>query len=117
MNEVGVLNAYCPMGCGQSIEVTGAGVIRCTRVECPRPDALAQILANPETEHLVKVGRVDYVIQHPLRERLETSLFRCPMNPSILRSVDSDLRAEGLYRVTRVPRGELTWTLLGPEPL
>lgn len=112
---VGIVYGYCPMGCGQTLQVDGLGTVSCYASQCPRPDALAVILANPETEHLVQVGLTNYTIQHPLRERAEGLLFECPVFPAVSDTVHLKMGDPGLYRVGPYMPGDgaLRWERIG----
>lgn len=61
---------FCLMGCA---------VVCCAR-GCPRPFAASELLADPETEHVVdyQAGGL-WTMKHPLRERLDDQLMRCQL--------------------------------------
>lgn len=73
MNTV---NGYCPMGCGTTLYVDG-GMVSCSSQDCPRPNAVSEILSDTEIEHIVVVGEYDFTVKHPLRERLDNELVEC----------------------------------------
>lgn len=52
------VKGFCPMGCGQTLSVMGGGYLTCRRLDCPRPDAVAEILDDRETEHVVTFGEL-----------------------------------------------------------
>jgi hypothetical protein len=56
---------YCPMGCGQTLFVGSGGYLTCSWIECPRPDAVSDLLDDDETQHLVTFGPHDFTIRHP----------------------------------------------------
>jgi hypothetical protein len=58
---------------------------------------VSQILADPETEHLVELGERTFSLQHPLRERLDGLLFACEVH-DVIRSLDGPPSERGLYR-------------------
>jgi hypothetical protein len=94
---------FCPMGCGQTLTVTYAGEgrpeITCKHVLCPCPDAVARILADPETEHIVDLQPDGYSVKHPLAERLNDALLDCDLNDHVQRMIPD--AARGRYRVAR----------------
>jgi hypothetical protein len=106
---------FCPMGCGESLLVDQDGRMVCCAADCPRPDTLAVILGNPETEHLVQVGLTAYTIQHPLRERAESLLFSCPVHAYVSDTVHLHMGTPGLYRVAPYLQGDgaVRWERIG----
>jgi len=85
-----ITNSRCP-ACGhEDLEIaidpsTAAageqwGEIRCRNPKCPRPDAVAEILRDVETNHIVVIGEENFSLKHPLIERLEDELFECPVH-------------------------------------
>lgn len=74
----GQLDGHCPMGCGQTLRYrTNTGRVVCIAADCPRPLAVAELLADPETEHLLTVTDTGWTVKHPLRERLDDALMTC----------------------------------------
>jgi hypothetical protein len=101
---------FCPMGCGETLAVTYVGEgrpeITCRHVLCPCPDAVARILADPETEHIVDLQPDGYSVKHPLAERLNDYLLHCEL-PDHVPYVDA---ASGRYRVTKhLKLGGVSW--------
>lgn len=92
------VQGFCPMGCGETLFVGSEGWITCSWVHCPNPSALADILSNRETEHLVELKAHDFTVQHPLRESLDGLLFSCDLHRRIA-ALDGPPRTPGLYRV------------------
>jgi hypothetical protein len=91
---------FCPMGCGATLFVGEGGYITCSWVECPRPDAVAEILEDRrETEHLVELQAATFTLQHPLRERLDGALFACGIHDTI-RRLDGPPAPPGMYRTS-----------------
>lgn len=101
---------YCPMGCGQTLFLGSGSQIRCSNHGCPRPDAVDELLADRETEHVVVLGEATFSIQHPLRERLDGALFECQLH-EWLSEQDGPPEGPGQYRVSE-PYGDSFW-----EPL
>lgn len=97
---------FCPMGCGESLTLATGGQIRCEYPLCPRPTAASEILADPQTGHIVELGVRDFSIIHPLRERLDGQLLECELN-EYLQDLGGPPQPPGRYRVTG--SGE-TWT-------
>jgi hypothetical protein len=105
--------ACCPMGCsGLSLEVNEFGTLRCRSEKCPRPPAAAELLANPETEHLVVLAEFGYTIQHPLKERLEGRLFTCSVHAAVSDTAHEHMGEPGRYRLTWGQDGDLEWMFL-----
>lgn len=92
---------YCPMGCGETLTVMGGGHVTCRKLECPRPDAVSEILADRETEHLVTFSPTAFTVRHPLRERLDDALMDCQLHEFIAGLPGPPVR-EGLYRARSV---------------
>lgn len=92
------VQGYCPMGCGETLFLGSGGYITCGYVECPRPDAATDILAERETEHIVLLESRTFSIQHPLKERLDGELFLCNLHDE-LTNIGGPPRLPGKYRV------------------
>lgn len=92
-----IVRGYCPMGCGESL-VLEAARIRCDDFACRNRDAVHEILANPETQHIVRLDESDFSVKHPLRERIEDELFECPVFSKIA-LMDHPPQEPGTYRV------------------
>jgi hypothetical protein len=102
-----LVGARCPM-CGGALEVQPAfdddtsvdhGELSCLRVDCKRPRAAGELLADPEIEHIVVFDEQGFTIQHPLRERLDGDLFTCGLHAH-LRTLDGPPDPIGRYRAT-----------------
>jgi hypothetical protein len=101
------IQGYCPMGCGQTLFMGTGGHITCRRIDCPNPGAVDQILADPETEHLVNITSAGFSILHPLRERLdkvESCLWGCALH-RYMDALSGPPAATGHYRVHPDPGG------------
>lgn len=105
MSEFDIVG-FCPMGCGNTLFRTGTGHIMCAKAGCSSPLAVSSILVAGETEHLVLIADGSINMQHPLRERLDGTLFGCTLFEEIGES--GDLMPPGRYRVSRAQRG-LFW--------
>lgn len=108
------LKGYCPMGCGQTLFVGAGGHITCSRIDCPNPTAVDQILGDPETEHVADFGDHGFSILHPLRERLDDDqggLFGCALHQAI-EALSGPPVKPGRYRARPVGAGPAvtTWT-------
>lgn len=91
------------MGCGATLVLaldrTGdVGRITCSKDDCPRADAVHEILVVNESEHIVVLADHDFSVLHPLRERLEQKLLRCPLT-EWLRNYPAPPKPPGRYRV------------------
>lgn len=93
---------HCPMGCGETLYLGEGGSVVCAS-NCPRPNAVTEILADPETGHVVEVTEDGWRGLHPLRERLDGELLSCDLSQAML---DGLPPPPGRYRVRRV-RGPL----------
>lgn len=72
------------MGCGEQL-IQGEGhQVWCCHSACPRPTAAAEILADPETGHIVTFTDDGFTIRHPLRERLDDALMTCPLHAGLM---------------------------------
>jgi hypothetical protein len=94
-----IVAGYCPMGCGPVLALGEGGSVVCASPGCPRPSAVTEMLADPETEHVVMVDSGGLTVKHPLRERLGDQLLTCRAleylhNPGLL-----PLPPPGRYRV------------------
>lgn len=101
-NRAWVAFVYCPMGCGQTLMV--GPVTRelfCFAVDCPRPTAAAQILADPETDHIATVTADEFTLRHPLRERLDDALLHCDVHRWLSRGAPNE---PGRWRIRTDPR-------------
>jgi hypothetical protein len=74
------VQGFCPMGCGSTLFLAAGGYVTCSFISCPRPDAVADLLADRETEHIVQFGEDGFTIRHPLRERLDDALMDCALH-------------------------------------
>lgn len=87
------------MGCGRTLYLDHAGRIMCDNADCPEAAAVAVILSDPETAHIVTLRENDFTIKHPLRERLGQELQSCDLHAQI-RDNGGPPRGLGVYRVT-----------------
>lgn len=101
------IDGYCPMGCGQTLFVA-SGHIHCSLSDCPRPAAVAEILADRETEHTVMFSRTAFTVRHPLRERLDDQLMECQLHEHIA-ALDGPPVEPGRYRVFAEDMGEWSY--------
>lgn len=104
---------YCPMGCGRTLIAGASGRVTCSSPRCLNPEAVHNLLAEKETEHVVVLRPTDFTVQHPLRERLDGQLLRCSVYARIAGG-DGPPARRGTYRVLEedqrliwlaVPRG------------
>lgn len=110
MSDNHQIKGYCPMGCGDTLFVASGGYITCSWEKCPNPTAVADLLADRETEHIVQLGAETFDVQHPLRERPDGALFTCDLHQRIA-ALSGPPRQPGRYRV-RLHGSDWTW-----EPL
>jgi hypothetical protein len=95
------------MGCGQTLAAFGHR-LTCVLAGCPRPTAAAELLADPETEHVVELGPDSFTVRHPIRERLDDALLRCDLDHWI-RTCDGPPYPPGRFRVKAVSGGQWLW--------
>jgi hypothetical protein len=93
------IKGYCPMGCGETLFVGEGGYITCSWVSCPAPDAVSTILEDGECEHVARFSEDAFVLQHPLRERLDGALFDCTVHQKIAGEPAMPVDSPGRYRV------------------
>lgn len=105
------VQGYCPMGCGQTLILSGSGTIVCNGAHCPRPGAVDELLSDRETEHVVQLGEHGYNLVHPLRERLDGQLLECTVGTWIGAQAPADLPPPGRYRAVE-PVGDTVWERL-----
>jgi hypothetical protein len=74
-----MVQGYCPMGCGQTLRISGGGQIVCFGQDCPRPRAVSELLEDHETEHIVWMDEDHWLVRHPLWERIAGRLERCTL--------------------------------------
>lgn len=105
-----LIQGHCPMGCGRTLFIGAGGYITCFRQACPQPDAVATLLEDRESEHIVRVDPEDFTVRHPLRERLGDALMRCDLHRWIADQPGPPRRV-GTYRVVwRSDPATPTWT-------
>lgn len=107
----GSVQGYCPMGCGRTLFLGSGGYITCSLDKCPNPTALADLLEDPEHEHIVVLEDSTFSIEHPLRERLNGVLFKCPLH-AFIQGHDGPPLRPGRYRVRQRGDDRFSW-----EPL
>lgn len=78
------IKGFCPYGCGPTLRRREFDdKVICQFMTCPRPTAVAELLADQETEHVVQFTASGFTIRHPLRERLDDALLRCQLHDSL----------------------------------
>lgn len=105
MNEV---VGYCPACGAASLFLADGGYITCSRLECSRPTAADELLADRETDHVVVLRERDFTVRHPLRERLDDELLTCDVHERI-KALSGPPAKPGTYRVTVLPGGSWMW--------
>ncbi|MGI5288050.1 DUF6085 family protein [Nonomuraea polychroma] len=107
MNETWTIVGNCPMGCGQTLFVADGGYITCSFIRCARPTAVADLLEDRETEHIVQFDADTFTVRHPLRERLDDALLACELHEHIA-GLDGPPVQPGRYRARAVGQ-RWTW--------
>lgn len=95
---------YCPMGCGQTLFLGDEDAVTCSYLECPRRTAVDELLADRETEHVVEFRPGDFIVRHPLRERLDDDLMTCELHAHIAGLAGPPVQP-GRYRADGGDRG------------
>lgn len=106
------VNGHCPMGCGETLFLGEGGYVTCSYVDCPKPDAVATILEDNETEHIARFDGEGFSLMHPLRERLDGELFNCGVHLGLRAFAEMPVPEPGIYRVE--PTTPQTFTKLEP---
>jgi Family of unknown function (DUF6085) len=102
------VQGYCPMGCGRTLFLADGGYVTCSCVHCPRPDAVADILDDRESGHIVDFSEHGFTIRHPLRERLDDALMECALHEYCEAMAGPPVRP-GRYRATRSSGKPWAW--------
>mgnify|MGYP001569443309 FL=1 len=89
---------YCPACGSQTLFLGDGGHVTCSRLDCPRPTAADELLADDETHHVVQLGPKTFTVRHPLHERLDDALMTCGVHERIA-GMDGPPAASGRYRV------------------
>lgn len=92
------VQGHCPACGGESLFVASGGYITCSRSDCPDPTALADILEERETHHLVTFKADGWTCRHPLIERKGNQLVECEVN-SLLQTLMGPPPVLGTYRL------------------
>ena len=96
------VGGYCPMGCGETLQLSSYGVVVCMNQSCPKPYAVTKLLADSETEHIVRFTEDDFVVRHPLRERLDDELMRCELHQYVNQNFGQPPDGAEYWRVTKL---------------
>lgn len=104
------VDGYCPMGCGRTLFRDSDARITCHHVACPDPAAVATILGDRETDHVVQLTPTAFTVRHPLRERLGDALMACDVHDHVA-NLSTVARVPGRYRVAG-PGPLWTWERL-----
>lgn len=102
------VQGHCPACGGESLFLAEGGHVTCSRLECPRPDAVDELLEDRETQHVVVLTARDFTIRHPLRERLDDQLLTCELHRHIAH-LSGPPHQPGRYRVISLPGGSWMW--------
>lgn len=102
------VDGYCPMGCGRTLFLGDGGDVTCSYLHCPNRGAVAEILADQITEHIVWFGADSFTTRHPLRERLGDQLLTCSLHV-YLTSLAGPPVQPGKYRARAVTGPGWAW--------
>lgn len=105
------VRGFCPMGCGETLGLANDGDVMCCSAGCPEPSAVSRILADPETEHVVRLDTDGYQVKHPLKERLNNELLTCTVHECVQ---NANVPGAGTYRAVPDPKhdGYYIWEKL-----
>lgn len=97
------IHGFCPMGCGRTLFIDAEHRVRCSNDFCTDPLAVHDILADPETEHVVQLTDSSFTIVHPLRERRDDEMMvKCTVHDAFS-ALGGPPAPPGRYRVLPVP--------------
>lgn len=94
------VQGYCPMGCGETLMLAQGGYVTCGLLPpggCPNPTAVADLLGDRRTDHLVYIDSNSWNVLHPLHERLNDAVLSCPLG-EYLASLGGPPVKPGAYR-------------------
>jgi hypothetical protein len=106
------IQGYCP-ACGQEDlghrEVPHPdnpariiGSVFCANPDCLQPAAAHLILEDSEIHHIVRFNPDDtFNVQHPLRERIDSTLLDCLVHTEVQRSHATGAPTEGTWRLKK----------------
>ena len=104
------IGGYCPMGCGETLHLSTAGLAVCSDIDCPNPSAADNLLAAcAETRHIVTIadsGQHD--VDHPLIEHADGTERGCDL-PAYIGRLPAAVLRPGRYRVRRLAAGMSSW--------
>lgn len=104
------VRGYCPFGCGETLNLDASGRVFCRNETCEDRYAIAEILNDEETEHVVDVDDANWTCKHPLRERIEDTVLTCEVTEYLSSALAAPV-TPGRYRVT-VTFGTWSWEKL-----
>jgi Family of unknown function (DUF6085) len=78
-----VVQGYCPMGCGRTLRLSSSGLVVCFDRNCPRPNAVSDLLQDNETEHIVWMNDERWLVRHPLWERIVGRMDSCTLTTDL----------------------------------
>jgi hypothetical protein len=112
------VEGYCPMGCGRTLILGVGGEVTCSNQLCVRRSAVAEILADPETQHVVWFEEHAFTMLHPLRERLadedaQAAIAACSLN-TYIKGLDGPPVAPGKYRALARTGAGWAWEEVRP---
>lgn len=93
------VQGYCPMGCGETLEVNKRGAVSCGGGDCMDPHAVQEILNQSEHRHILNIDTAGWTLKHPLAERVQDELFECPIGAR-MHVVALDRVEHGRYAVS-----------------
>jgi hypothetical protein len=100
---------HCPACGATSLFLGSGGYVTCSVIECPNPTAVADLLEDGETEHVVTFTEKGFTIRHPLIERVNGQLEDCPLHRYVL-ALSGPLVHPGRYRARRTPAETAAWS-------
>jgi uncharacterized protein DUF6085 len=101
------------MGCGQTLRASASGEILCGAYQCPRPTAVGDILTPRNIEHEVTFTATGFQVVHPLRERFDDLILRCPLDAWLGAQTGSPVVVDGPYTAT-TEAGRPGWWFSAP---
>lgn len=102
------VRGVCP-SCGRAETLfLDDGAVTCSSLACERPDAAHEVLADGETAHIIKIRVTDFIVRHPLIERVDGALMLCTVHGD-LAALRKPPVPMGTYRVRRTEDGGYEW--------
>jgi hypothetical protein len=105
------IRGYCPAcGAAKLQAMSHVGIVHCTNPECPRLQAIHEILSTPVIDHLLVTHDRSWTLVHPLIERLDNAMLGCTVGDKVsfmMQTQSGPAEDDAVYRVTVNDLGDL----------